>query len=82
MEGCALASDGLAVRVRQPFKSELRNTIAYCYRKGDFALIVMAGCDVNGVLTTLLTCYFACRYFRNAFSLRRRRPPNQKLFFQ
>lgn len=49
MDGCVLAIDGLAVRVRQPFKSELENTKAWCYRKGGFALIVMAGCDVNGV---------------------------------
>jgi lipoprotein signal peptidase len=49
MDGCVLAIDGLAVRVRQPFKSEVKNTKAWCFRKGGFALIVMAGCDVNGV---------------------------------
>jgi hypothetical protein len=41
--------DGQAVRVRQPFKSEVKNTKAWCFRKGGFALIVIAGCDVNDV---------------------------------
>ena len=43
-----MAIDGLAVRVRQPYKSEVSNTKAWTCRKGGFALIVMAGSDVNG----------------------------------
>lgn len=48
MEGCILAIDGMAVRVRQPYRSEVKDIKAYCSRKGGFALVVMAGCDVNG----------------------------------
>lgn len=48
LDGCIMAIDGLAVRVRQPFKSEVTNTKAWTCRKGGFALIVMAGSDVNG----------------------------------
>lgn len=48
MEGCVLAIDGLAVRVRKPFLREAKSTKPWCHRKGGFALIVMAGSDVNG----------------------------------
>lgn len=48
MTNCVMAIDGLAVRVRQPFKSEVDNIKTWCCRKGGFALIVMAGCDING----------------------------------
>jgi hypothetical protein len=48
MDGCVLAIDGLAVRVRQPYKTETKNTRSWRCRKGGFALIVMAGSDVNG----------------------------------
>ncbi len=48
MNGCVLAIDGLAVRVRQPYKTETKNTRSWRCRKGGFALIVMAGSDVRG----------------------------------
>jgi len=48
MDGCIMAIDGLAVRVRQPYKTEVKDIKSWCCRKGGFALIVMAGCDVNG----------------------------------
>jgi hypothetical protein len=48
LDGCIMAIDGLAVRVRQPFKSEVKNTKSWTCRKGGFTLIVMAGSDVNG----------------------------------
>ena len=43
-----LAIDGLAVRTRQPFKTEVKNIKSWCCRKGGWALIVMAGCDASG----------------------------------
>jgi hypothetical protein len=46
--GCTMAIDGLAVRVRQLFKSEVKNTKSWTCRKGGFALIVLAGSDVKG----------------------------------
>lgn len=48
LKGCVMAIDGLAVRTRQPFKSEVSNVKAWRCRKGGFAMVVMAGCDVNG----------------------------------
>ena len=48
MNGCVLAIDGLAVRTRQPYVTENKNTKSWRCRKGGFALIVMAGSDVNG----------------------------------
>ena len=51
MNGLVTVIDGLAVRVRQPYKSESEKPRDYCYRKGGFAVIVMAGADVNGRFT-------------------------------
>jgi len=48
MKGCVLAIDGLAVRVRQPYRSENKTPKSWRCRKGGFAIIVMAGSDVNG----------------------------------
>lgn len=48
MEGCVMAIDGLAVRTRQPYKHEVKYSKCWRCRKGGFAIIVMAGCDVNG----------------------------------
>lgn len=43
-----MAIDGLAVRTRQPYSTESVNFKSYRCRKGGFAVIVMAGCDVRG----------------------------------
>lgn len=48
MDGCVMAIDGLAIRTRQPFRSEVRHTKNWCYRKGGFALLVLAGADIRG----------------------------------
>jgi hypothetical protein len=48
MAGCVMAVDGLCVRTRAPYKSETRNIADYRCRKGGFAVLVMAGCDVDG----------------------------------
>lgn len=53
LNGCVSAIDGLAVRTRCPYKSEVNNVKAYCHRKYPFALIVLAGCDVRGKFTFL-----------------------------
>ena len=43
-----MAIDGLAVRTRQPYRSEVNATKDYRNRKGGFAIVVMAGCDAKG----------------------------------
>lgn len=45
---CIMAIDGLAVRTRQPYRSEVNATKDYRNRKGGFAIVVMAGCDSVG----------------------------------
>ncbi len=47
MKGCVLAIDGFGVGTRQPFKWEVKRPKDYRFRKGGFALVVLAGCDVN-----------------------------------
>jgi len=47
LKGCVLAIDGLGVSTRQPFKSEVLRPKEYRFRKGGFALVVLAGCDVD-----------------------------------
>ena len=47
LDGCVMAVDGLGVLTRQPFKSEVKKPKDYRFRKGGFAVIVLAGCDVN-----------------------------------
>lgn len=48
MKGCVMAIDGMAIRTRKPFKSEVENTKTFRCRKGGFAIILMAGADING----------------------------------
>jgi len=48
MDGCVLALDGLGVIVRCPFKDDVERQRDYRFRKGGFAIIVLAGCDVDG----------------------------------
>lgn len=46
-DGCLLAIDGFAVLTRQPYDHEVRYKKDYRYRKGGFAIVVLAGCDVK-----------------------------------
>jgi hypothetical protein len=46
-DGCVLAIDGFAVITRQPYDKEVRYKKDYRYRKGGFAVVVLAGCDVK-----------------------------------
>ena len=43
-----MAIDGICVRVRQPYRTEVKDIKSWRCRKGGFALIVLAGCDING----------------------------------
>jgi hypothetical protein len=47
LDGCVLAMDGFAVLTRQPYDNEVRYKKDYRYRKGGFAIVVLAGCDIN-----------------------------------
>ena len=47
LDGCVLALDGFGVSTRAPFETEVIRPKDYQFRKGGFALIVMAGCDIN-----------------------------------
>lgn len=47
LKGCVLAIDGFGVGTRQPFEWEVKRPKDYRFRKGGFALVVLAGCDVN-----------------------------------
>ena len=47
LDGCVIAVDGLAVRTRQPYDHEVHWKKDYRFRKGGFAIIVIAGCDVD-----------------------------------
>jgi hypothetical protein len=47
LDGCVLAVDGLGVATRQPFKWEVLYPKDYRFRKRGFAIIVMAGCDIQ-----------------------------------
>lgn len=47
LDGCVLALDGLGVATRQPSKWEVKYPKDYRFRKGGFAIIVLAGCDVQ-----------------------------------
>lgn len=48
MNGCVMAIDGLCVRTRQPYLSEVKDVKSWRCRKGGFALVVLAGSDING----------------------------------
>jgi DDE superfamily endonuclease len=45
LDGCVLALDGFGVPTRQPFDWEVERPRDYRFRKGGFAIIVLAGCD-------------------------------------
>ena len=47
LDGCVMAIDGFGVSTRCPFKTEVVRPKDYRFRKGGFAIIVLAGCDVN-----------------------------------
>jgi hypothetical protein len=47
LDGCVLALDGFGVTTRCPFKSEVEKPKDYRFRKSGFAIIVLAGVDVN-----------------------------------
>jgi hypothetical protein len=47
LKGCVLAIDGFDISMRQPFKSEVIRPKDYRFRKGGFALVVLARCDVQ-----------------------------------
>ena len=42
-----MALDGFGVLTRAPYKSEVDRPKDYRFRKSGFAIIVLAGCDVN-----------------------------------
>lgn len=46
-DGCVLAVDGFAVITRQPYDKEVKYKKDYRYRKGGFAVVVLAGCDIK-----------------------------------
>jgi hypothetical protein len=48
MDGCVLALDGFGILVHCPFKDDVERQRDYRFRKGGFAIIVLAGCDVDG----------------------------------
>ncbi len=43
LDGCICALDEFVVRTRCPFRSEVKHQRDYCYYKGGFAIIVLAG---------------------------------------
>jgi len=43
-----LAIDGFGVTVRCPFANDVERRKDYRFRKGGFAIIVLAGCDIDG----------------------------------
>jgi hypothetical protein len=47
LDGCLMAIDGFGVKCRCPYKSEDLRWKDYHFCKGGFAIIVLAGCDVN-----------------------------------
>jgi len=42
-----MAMDGFGVLTRAPYETEVVWPKYYCYRKKDFAIVVLAGCDAN-----------------------------------
>ena len=47
LDGCVLALDGFGAITRCPFKSEVVRPRDYRFRKSGFAIIVLAGVDIN-----------------------------------
>jgi hypothetical protein len=50
LDGCLMAIDGFGVKCHCPYKSEDLRWKDCCFCKGGFAIIVLAGCDVNARL--------------------------------
>jgi hypothetical protein len=50
LDGCIMAIDGFAIRTRQPFGKETPKPKDYRFRKDGFAIIIIAGCDVDAQL--------------------------------
>jgi hypothetical protein len=48
LEGCVMAVDGIAIKTRQPKRSEVSNINCYRNRKGGFAIVVMAVATLGG----------------------------------
>jgi hypothetical protein len=46
-DGCVPAIDGLAILTWKPFDHEVKYKKDYCFCKGGFVIIVIAGCDVD-----------------------------------
>jgi hypothetical protein len=47
LDGCVLALDGFGVSTRAPYESEVVRQKVYWFSKSGFAIIVLAGCDMN-----------------------------------
>jgi hypothetical protein len=47
LDGCLMAIDGFGVKCHSPYKSEDLRWKDYHFDEGGFAIIVLAGCDVN-----------------------------------
>jgi hypothetical protein len=47
LKGCVIAIDGFGVSTQQPYESEVIRPKDYRFRKGGFALVVLAGCDID-----------------------------------
>lgn len=45
--GCIMAVDGIIIRTRCPYLSEVENTQVYFNRKHIYGVVVMAGCDAD-----------------------------------
>ncbi len=48
MDGCILALDGLGVIAHCPFKDDMERQRDYHFHKGCFAIVALAGFDVDG----------------------------------
>lgn len=57
MKGCVMAIDGLLVRTRAPTVNEVHNRKDWLCRKGGFAMLCMAGADINGKIVMATADY-------------------------
>ena len=48
LDGCVLALDCFGVQIHCPCKKDVVRQRDYCFHKGGFDIIVLAGCDVDG----------------------------------
>jgi hypothetical protein len=46
-DGCVLAIDGFAGATRQPYDFEVVYKKDYQYCKGEFTIVIIAGCNIN-----------------------------------